>query len=197
MSASKKKTNRRSVFVPSFTAIFIIAVISVVIGLLANSIIEKSERAMYPKKYEEFVNICSEKYGVPEEIIYSVIRTESGFDPSSKSHAGAVGLMQITPDTYDWLLFVRKEEKVYELTDPFTSIDFGTYFLAYLYDKFGSWDTAFAAYNAGMNRVSEWLRDERYSKDGELANIPYPETENYVKKVNNAINKYKKIYNTD
>lgn len=194
MSAVKKKRGRRSALLPSISAILIIAAISIILGFIIGDLIEKGEKKMYPKKYAEYVSICSEKYSVPEEIIYAVIRTESGFDPWAESHAGAIGLMQITPDTYDWLLFKRGEEKVSELTDPYTSIEFGTYFLSYLYNKFGAWDTAFAAYNAGMNRVSEWLCDARYSKDGKLTNIPYPETESYVKKVNNAINKYQKIY---
>jgi soluble lytic murein transglycosylase len=65
------------------------------------------------------------------------------------------------------------------------------YYLSYLYKRFGNWDTALAGYNAGHGRVSDWLTDTRYSDDGiTLKAIPYPETEQYVKK----INKVKLIY---
>ena len=194
MSAVKKKKRHKSSFLPSISAILIMAAISIVSGMIIGNLIEKGERKMYPKKYAEYVSICAARYSVPEEIIYAVIRTESKFNPKAESHAGAIGLMQITPDTYSWLLFKRGEEKVSELTDPYTNIEFGTYFLSYLFNKFGDWDAVFAAYNAGVNRVTEWLSDVRYTKDGRLTDIPYTETKNYVKKVNNAINKYKKIY---
>ena len=178
-------------------AVILIILLVIAVWIAAGELKERHQKFMYPQKYSEYVEYYCEKYDVPTDIVYSVIHTESGFDEKVISHAGAIGLMQITPDTYDWLLYVRKEEKLSELTDPETCIDFGTYFLSYLYRKFGNWDTAFAAYNAGMNRVSEWLADERYAKDGELVYVPYTETRNYVKKVNNTIVKYKQIYESE
>lgn len=173
--------------------IFLFAAVAAVFFAAAR-LLEVREKRAYPIKYRELVEAAAEKHGVPAVIIYSVIRTESAFDPDAQSRAGAKGLMQITPDTYDWLLFIRKEEKSKSLNDPETNIEFGTFFLSYLHDKFKDWDTAFAAYNAGMNRVISWLGDKRYSSGGVLVEIPYTETENYVKKVNNAIEKYKRIY---
>ena len=151
-------------------------------------------RREYPLAYTDAVELASEKYHISPEILYAVIRTESGFDPNAVSHAGACGLMQITPDTYDWLLYTRKESDRGDLFDPYTNVEYGAYFLAYLHRRFKSWDTAFAAYNAGMNRVSEWLLDDSISKNGRLVNIPYAETDNYVKKVNNAIEIYRNLY---
>ncbi len=177
-----------------FLTLVIIAIISVFTGIFVSELIEKSEMLRYPKEYSEYVEACSSKYGVAEEIIYSVILTESSFNEGAVSKAGALGLMQITPDTYEWLLQKRKEDIRKDLKDPFVNIDFGTYYLSYLYDKYKNWDTAFAAYNAGPSRVSGWLANEEYAKDGVLVSIPYPETEMYVKKVNNAIVKYRKIY---
>lgn len=155
------------------------------------------EKHAYPKLYNEYVEYYSEIYGVPENTIYAVIRTESGFDKDAVSSVGAVGLMQIMPDTYEWLLRIRHAEKAGELTDPRVNVEFGSYLLSYLYEKFEDWSTVFAAYNAGMNRVSSWLADERYSSDGKLTYIPYVETSEYVKKVNNAIIKYDQIYDYD
>ena len=155
---------------------------------------ERRLKREYPLAYTDEVELASEKYHISPEILYAVIRTESGFDPNAVSKAGAYGLMQITPDTYDWLLYVRREDERGDLLDPGTNIEYGAYFLAYLHRKFESWDTAFAAYNAGMNRVSEWLVDENISENGKLINIPYVETDNYVKKVNNAIEIYRNLY---
>ena len=155
---------------------------------------EKMLKREYPLVFTDEVELASEKYHISPEILYAVIRTESGFNPNAKSSAGACGLMQLTPDTYDWLLYNRRENTKGDIFDPATNIEYGAYFLASLHRKFESWDTAFAAYNAGMNRVSKWLRDESVSENGVLVNIPYTETANYVIKVNNAIEIYKNLY---
>ena len=76
--------------------------------------------------------------------------------------------------------------------DAETNVKYGTFFLSFLYGEFGDWDTAFAAYNAGRNKVKSWLQDESISKDGKLVNIPYSETANYIKKVNKAWDYYSK-----
>ncbi|MBE6605597.1 MAG: lytic transglycosylase domain-containing protein [Ruminococcaceae bacterium] len=193
MAKSKKSKNKR----PFIVTLILFIIISAAIYFIAGELIERQSKLMYPKKYEQYVEMYSEKYGIDCNIIYSVIHTESGFDPQARSSAGAIGLMQITPDTYDWLLYLRGEEKTRELDDIRTNIDFGTYFLSYLYKKFGNWDTVFAAYNAGMNRVSGWLEDPAYSDGITLTYIPFSETRNYVDKVGNTIIKYKQIYNEE
>lgn len=173
----------------------LLALIIVAAVFFAASVaLEHIETELYPRRYSEYVEQYCRSYDVPEDIVYAVIRTESGFDTTAVSSAGAVGLMQITPETYDWLLYLRKEEKLKPLTDPATCIDFGVYFLAYLYDRFGNWDTVIAAYNAGMNRVTQWLENEEISKGGILVNIPYAETRNYVQKVNAARIRYRQLY---
>ena len=76
------------------------------------------------------------------------------------------------------------------------NIRYGTYYLQYLYRKFDyNWDTVFAAYNGGEGNVSKWLGDEEYSDgEGNLTDIPFPETKAYVTKVNRAIDTYKDLY---
>jgi soluble lytic murein transglycosylase len=180
--------------------VIIIAIIlgSILISLFANLIISLVQKASYPKKYEEFVEKYASEYNVPEYVIYAVIDTESGFDPNARSSAGAFGLMQMIPST---LKFLASDEHLDEdvefddLADPETAIRYGTYYLRYLKDKFGDWNTVLAAYNAGEGKVSKWLKDERYSSDGKtLHTIPIAETENYVKKVNNEIGIYRILY---
>lgn len=150
------------------------------------------QKQLYPLKYEAYVAKYASEFDVPQEIVFAVIYTESSFREDAVSKKGATGLMQIMPNTYEWLAKMKGES--YEedaLNNPETNIKYGVYYLSYLYKRFGNWDTALAGYNAGHGNVSSWLADTRYSDDGvTLKAIPYPETEQFVKKVN----KVKRIY---
>ena len=108
--------------------------------------------------------------------------------------------MQITKDAHDWIDYYRGEstgtwEEIY---DPEINIDYGVWLLSYHYEKFGNWETAFAAYNAGPNAVAKWLENPEYSSDGEtLYSIPYEETSKYVQKVSAYREGYQKAYGFD
>lgn len=176
--------------------ILVIVLLSVAIGFGYDYMWDQIERSSHPRSYSEFVTRYSAEYGVPEAIVYSVIKTESGFQSNAVSSAGAIGLMQMTQDTFDWLMQKRGER--YEagmLYDPETNIKYGTYFLSYLFTEYGSWETVFAAYNCGMNRVNEWIAGDQYSDEyGNLTEIPIPETREYVKKLDKSVETYKKLY---
>ncbi len=153
---------------------------------------------IYPIKYEGIVSQSSKKHGVEEELIYAIIKAESGFNEDAQSKAGACGLMQITPDTFEWLqLYTKSKKKMGEihLNDPEVNINYGTMFISMLRKKYGSDDLVLSAYNAGPRTVERWLKDEKISKDGEeLRKIPYKETQNYVKRVKQIKKIYKKLY---
>ena len=178
-----------------FLPIIIIA-ISLGVGLLYDRIWDKIDHFTYPKHHFELVEKYSKEYGVPEYIVYSTIKVESNFNSGALSNKGAVGLMQITPDTFKWIQMLLHEDLADGmLYDPETNIKYGTYLLSYLYDVFGDWETVHAAYNAGMSRVKEWLSDDRYvTEDGKLQNIPFEETREYIKKIADALTAYKKLY---
>ncbi|MBE6551169.1 MAG: lytic transglycosylase domain-containing protein [Ruminococcaceae bacterium] len=145
--------------------------------------------------YEELVNKYSKEYSVPQNIIYAVMRVESAFDPDAVSHAGAVGLMQLIPSTFEWLCSVTGEEYLRErLFDPEINIKYGTMFLSRLYSQYGDWQLVHAAYNAGQGNVNKWLSDERYSENGNLTSIPFAETRAYIEKVEYYKEHYKSIY---
>ena len=151
----------------------------------------------YPIKYEKMVSEASETYGVEKELIYAIIKCESGFDEHACSHAGAVGLMQIMPETFKWLQTqdsgLATNEK--ELKNPRTNIMCGTFLISMLRKKYRSDDTVLSSYNAGESVVKRWLNDKSTSADGvNLDNIPYKETRDYVKRVKTAKNFYKKLY---
>jgi len=152
----------------------------------------------YPQKYTAEVEEYSKEFGVEEATVYAVIKSESGFREDVESHAGAIGLMQLMPSTFEWLQDKLEDEIKYtaeDLKKPDINIRYGTYFLSYLLERYGDLDTACAAYNAGTTTVDEWLSDKRYSDDGiKLKVIPYPETESYVRKIADAREMYLKIY---
>ncbi len=175
------------------TVLLIIA-ISIAVGFIYDAIMNAFENKEYPKKHEISVAAASNKYGVPEEIIYAVIKTESDFDKNAESDAGACGLMQLMPETFTDMTGIERPTKII-MKDVTNNINAGTKYLAYLYERYENWDTVFAAYNAGLGNVDDWLADKKYSSDGiTLDNIPFTETRNYVRKVNTALDAYERLY---
>ena len=142
-----------------------------------------------PVEYEDIVEKYASEYDIPASVIYAVIYAESNFDNSAVSHAGAHGLMQITYDTFEWLeTHLKDGAGTEDIYDPDVNIRYGSYYLSYLYGRFGEWRTAYAAYNAGIGSVCAWLEEN----DGVLGDIPYSETAHYVEKVANARIQYEK-----
>lgn len=155
------------------------------------------DKANYPQKYSELVEKYANEYDLEPALVYAVIRTESGFNPDAESNVGACGIMQMMPSSFEWLQEKRGATGEYttdDLFNPEICIDYGCYLLKYFYDYYGDERCAVAAYNAGFV-VGEWLEDKNYSQDGKtLDTIPYPETSNYVDKVENAKEMYIKLY---
>ncbi len=153
----------------------------------------------YPQEYSEFVSQYSQMYDLDEALVYAVIRTESGFRAEVESSAGAVGLMQIMPSTFEYLQSLESDSVEYsedELKNPEINIKYGTYYLFILLQHYnGSEQLAVAAYNAGLSNVDSWLDDSRYSSDGvTLSDIPFAETKQYVERVENTKAVYESLY---
>ena len=182
-------------------AILLILAIAIVVGLTVDALWKIADRAVYPQKYSELVSKYAKEYNIPEDVIYATIKVESNFDPEAISVAGARGLMQMLPSTFEWL---TGDEHLSEnltpnlLYDPEVNIRYGTYYLKYLYTKFDyNWDTACAAYNGGEGNVAKWLADTKYSDgNGNLTDFPreFGETRNYVKKIRQSRDTYQKLY---
>ena len=153
-------------------------------------------KTLYPQKYTDSVTAYSAQYGVDATLVYAVIRTESSFDPDAESSVGARGLMQIMPDTLEWLCYRMGEDVSFDaLSEPDTAIRFGTFFLHLLMQEFGDERTALAAYHAGRGSVLQWLDNAEFSSDGKtLDRIPYPDTAHYVGKVERAKEMYQNLY---
>lgn len=157
-------------------------------------------RQVYPVRYQELVLESSSRNNLPAALTYAVIYTESKFRPGAISGDDARGLMQITPDTFQWAQMrsgVIEAMDTEALYDPGTNIAYGTYILSLLLEEFGDLPTALCAYHAGRSRVNEWLADERYSADGlTVSYIPYGNTRWYVNEVQNTIQIYRSLYRT-
>ena len=185
---------------PPALVITLILLLSIGLGFLSDFAITCFEKNAYPREYEEYITVYADKYGIPEALVYAIVRTESKFDSGAVSSAGAVGLMQMLPDTFKWLtdeiLFDHFDSGM--LYDPETNIRYGTYYLSRLYDRYGRWDLALAAYNGGVGNVDKWLADESYADgEGGLKRIPFRETRQYVKKVMDAWDMYERLYGED
>ncbi len=188
--------NKQRAAVVRSVVIISILVLSVLSGLFFQFLIDKFERREYPMNYSDYVTKYASEYGVPEHVVYAVIKTESDFQSGAVSDAGAVGLMQLMPDTFNWLYtLTRENHDTGMLYDPETNIKYGTYYLSYLYLTYGDWDTVFAAYNAGMGNVDSWL-GEKKNEDGakKLQEIPFEETRKHIEKVRKADEVYVRLY---
>lgn len=152
----------------------------------------------YPIEYAEIVAKEATANQLDPALVYSVIKVESNFNPDAVSRAGAIGLMQITPDTFEWLQTKLKSDAKYEtqeLLNPEINIRYGCKFLSILLEKYGNERTALSAYNAGIGNVNSWLKDPDISQDGTmLDNIPYEETRNYVNAVLKNYKEYSNLY---
>jgi len=119
------------------------------------------------KQYMELINQAANRHRVDAKLVHAVIQTESAYNSDAISSAGAVGLMQLMPDT-------ARRFGVTNRNDPNQNVNGGTRYLRHLIDMFNpNLDLAVAAYNAGENAVIKYNNSIP----------PYPETQNYVKQV--------------
>lgn len=157
------------------------------------------ETARYPRKYAAEVERWAAEYGLDPLLVYSFIRTESGFDPHATSSVDARGLMQMTEETFDWLhgkLAPAEPLSFDDLYDPDVSVRFGCYYLHLCLERYsGDISTAAAAYHSGWGTVDTLLQMEEHSADGEtLQGFPYSQMNHYVQKITACYAKYQTLY---
>lgn len=155
-------------------------------------------RQFYPLSYYEIVMEQSEKNDLDPTLVYGIIRAESSFDTKAVSRADARGLMQMTPQTFEWVQTMIPDSEnltVDDLFDPKVNIQFGCELLSLLISHYGNESTAICAYNAGMGNVTSWLENPEYSSDGvTLDVIPIGETREYLKRVTQNREMYRDLY---
>jgi soluble lytic murein transglycosylase len=155
--------------------------------------------ALFPKPYWDDLRRYSEQNSLDPYLVASLIRQESEFNPGAVSPANAVGLMQLLPSTAKR---VAKDEKLKnfnpnQLFGPTVNMQLGTRYFRGMVDKFGSFEYALAAYNAGDDRVKDWLGQGKYRDPQEFVeSIPFTETREYVQAILRNANVYRQLYGT-
>lgn len=149
----------------------------------------------YKIEYKEYVTKSASSYGVEEALIYSIIKNESGFNEKATSVSNAQGLMQIM---YSTAQEVSKKNNIEldeeKILNPEINIKIGTIYISNLISKYKSLELALAAYNAGSGNVDKWITQGIINDDASnIENIPYKETNLYVRKVIRDYKIYEKI----
>ena len=156
--------------------------------------------ALFPKAYWSDLKRSSAANGLDPYLVASLIRQESEFNPGAVSRANAVGLMQLLPKTGKAVARQAKMKRYSssQLFTPAINLQLGTRYFRGMVDKFGgSFEYALAAYNAGSDRVEEWLGQGKYRDPQEFVeSIPFTETREYVQAILRNASVYKQLYGT-
>ena len=183
----KRAKNRKQKSKAIYFISFFVAIILIVGGMYA------FYQIRYPVKYKETIVKYADTYAISPRLVASLINEESSFDPNAVSKAGAMGLMQITPSTGEYIAkkLGVQDYKTEDLFDVDTNIKFGCYYLSYLRERFVDEQVYLAAYNAGETTVSIWLNNKEISSNGvTLDKIPYNVTQNYTNKILQGMKHY-------
>lgn len=145
-------------------------------------------RVRYPLRYESVVRGHADNYRLEPSLVAAVIYQESKFRADARSPSGAVGLMQLLPDTAVGIAQRTggSEFEVDDLLDPEINVRYGSWYLRHLLDKYDDLELALAAYNAGQTNVDRWRREGR--------GIAFAETRHYVERVQELERIYERTY---
>jgi soluble lytic murein transglycosylase len=148
-------------------------------------------RARYPLEYEHILRTHARNHDLDPALVAAVVYVESRFDPNAQSTAGAIGLMQLLPDTAKGIALRTggKRFVVADLRDPEINVRYGTWYLDHMRERYGRLNLALAAYHAGQGNVDHWR--------AEGLGIAFPETRAYVEEVERLTRVYADAYRDD
>lgn len=182
----------------------VVAAVIVALGLLAVATytpqvlpVTMQRSTLYPLRHADLIAESAARHGVDPYLVCAVIDSESDWDESASSTAGAQGLMQLMPSTAaevaEMGLVDSGSYDPKNLLDPATNIEYGCAYLGWLSKNSNSPEQIIAAYNAGPGVVEQWLADG--SEDDDVAGlVRYPETRHYLSKVKRAYDEYRSLY---
>ena len=179
-----------------FITLLIIVLIIVFLIFARNPIL----KIIYPRTYEEAVLIYSEEYNVDKNLILAVIKAESNFNENAISNRNAIGLMQLMEETAKDVakqvdIKIDVENISQKLLEPDININLGTKYISILLEKYQNIPLALTAYNAGIGTVDTWIEKGIIKETGEdIENIPYKETNQYVRKILRDYKIYQQLY---
>ena len=172
-----------------------VGLLGVVVAAFAFYVLETEprwyERLRYPLRYEQIVTGHAENYHLDPQLVAAVIYQESKFDADAVSSSGAVGLMQLLPETAQGIADRTGGHGWHEsdLVDPELNIRYGSWYLRHLLDKYKDEELALAAYNAGQANVDRWRKEGN--------GIEFPETRHYVQRVQELKAIYARAYRSE
>jgi soluble lytic murein transglycosylase len=178
----------------------VLALVGVLLAVFLPSMKDAAREITLPLRHEDIIRQQAADKDLDPALIAGVIYAESKFSDQT-SHAGARGLMQITPPTAEAIAQrtggVRFEQE--DLADPQVNISYGAWYLRHMLDRYGdNVVLALAAYNAGQGNVDKWIAQAR-AEDRELTieAIPFAETRAYVDRVLEARDDYRSAYRSE
>ena len=181
-------------------AFFLLILLSVGFGFAYDGIATAIERHRHPrpeKQVDEVAEYAAE-YGIPEPVIWAILKTQSNFTSNAVSEQGAIGLMQLTPKQFDFIctrLLGIQTPDAGMLYDPETNLRCGCAWLSYLYARYDTWHLAFAAYRNGTEILDAWLTDSTLvDQNGMLPAFPDSETTAFVENIERTVEKYSQLY---
>ena len=170
--------------------IIVIGIIILIIMLfIVLDVKGKIMKIMYPRHYEEIISKYADEYNVDKNLIFAIIKAESNFENTAQSIKDAKGLMQLMESTAKDVankigLEIKSDELGEKLLEPEINIRLGTKYISILMEKYQNIEIALTAYNAGIGTVDNWIEKGILKADGsDIENIPYKETNNYVRKI--------------
>lgn len=154
-------------------------------------------KILYPIKYEKYVYKYSKELNIDPMLTFAIIKTESNFDEKVESKSGAIGLMQLMENTAKEQ--AKKLNMKYSkdmLYNPEMNLKIGLHYFNTLLDYYNqNYVLAFASYNAGIGNVQNWIKEGIIKEDGsDIENIPFKETNMYVRKVIKIYDIYRELY---
>ncbi|QYR23289.1 lytic transglycosylase domain-containing protein [Paenibacillus sp. sptzw28] len=177
--------------------VLLVLLFTVIVLLFLNS--DWINRWMYPIEYKPDIRISAQNYNLDPYLVAAIIRVETNYSANAVSKKGALGIMQLMPDTAEWI--VKQGRFTNVTTDTLASradisIEIGAWYLNSLHQQFdGNMVAVIAAYNAGPGTVNRWMADGVWDGRFETVDkLPYGETRHYVQRVIYYYNKYKKLY---
>ena len=197
MTARKKK--RRAGGAAVLISIVLVLLLAALLLFWTRVWQPKKMRLIYPLLYREELLAASAEFEIDPCMLAALVYCESSYQADAVSHVGAIGLMQIMPETGQWLsgkIDLESEYATERLYEPEVNLRLGCWYLDYLYDRYdGQWQEALTAYIAGQGQVDKWLKDPELSADGKhLDVIPGQDVKKYAAKVMRIHENYKTAY---
>ncbi|MBQ2513202.1 MAG: transglycosylase SLT domain-containing protein [Clostridia bacterium] len=178
-------------------AVLVIVLLSIAGGFIFDRVAKEVKRDRYPRDFETEVRSSAEANGLPENTAFACIKLRSDFSPAllTEDDSGdMIGLFQLTES--DYIRYYGGEPGSSGLLyEPATNIETGCRLVSALFEKYAGWDEVWAAMYAGESTVDAWLSSGLYSDaSGRLKTVPDSDTADYVKRMNETLEKYEELY---